>query len=201
MLRTSVWLALVLAAIWQSSLAARFKPMRGEDHRQRHVRSLLNAGAAVVSKFKDGLDMAGKFLGLNTAQGVAHLVSSSFLRARPDEAHHHHGLFAGFFRLLGLDATKLGAIALNAVIFIAQLERFSDEESGCIQLLVCKSSPFVWGMQRSVRALLSKEQDRARRLTPIQRMYNHLPSVKEVTEVGDHCEHRFPACTVLPHLM
>jgi hypothetical protein len=81
----------------------------------------------MVAKFREGLDMAGKFLGLNTAQGVAHLVSSSLLKARPQWLREgpdiglQHGLFSGFFRLLGLDSTKLGAIALNAIIFIAQL--------------------------------------------------------------------------------
>jgi hypothetical protein len=84
--------------------------------------------AAVVAKFREGLNMAGKFLGLNTAQGVAHLVSSSLLKAQPqwlregsDIGLQHGGLFSGFFRLLGLDSSKLGAIALNAIIFIAQL--------------------------------------------------------------------------------
>jgi hypothetical protein len=81
----------------------------------------------MVAKFREGLDMAGKFLGLNTAQGVAHLVSTSLLNARPQwlregpDASLQHGLFSGFLRLLGLDSTKLGAIALNAIIFMAQL--------------------------------------------------------------------------------
>ena len=83
--------------------------------------------AAVVTKFREGLNMAGKFLGLNTAQGVAHLVSSSLLTTLPQwpreetDGGLQHGLFSGFFRLLGLDSTKLGAIALNVIIFIAQL--------------------------------------------------------------------------------
>lgn len=81
----------------------------------------------MVTKFREGLNMAGKFLGLNTAQGVAHLVSSSLLTTRPQwpregtDVGLQHGLFSGFFRLLGLDSTKLGAIALNVIIFIAQL--------------------------------------------------------------------------------
>jgi hypothetical protein len=81
----------------------------------------------VVAKFREGLNMAGKFLGLNTAQGVAHLVSTSLLNARPQwlregpAASLQHGLFSGFLKLLGLDSTKLGAIALNAIIFMAQL--------------------------------------------------------------------------------
>jgi hypothetical protein len=84
--------------------------------------------------------MAGKFLGLNTAQGVAHLVSSSLLKARPQwlregsDISFQHGLFSGFFRLLGLDSTKLGAIALNAIIFIAQLvsirHKYHPDSSG-----------------------------------------------------------------------
>ncbi|XP_023720765.1 uncharacterized protein LOC111871714 [Cryptotermes secundus] len=219
----------------------------------------------MVSKFREGLDMAGKFLGLNTAQGVAHLVSSSLLKARPQwlregsDISLQHGLFSGFFRLLGLDPTKLGAIALNAIIFIAQLissslveqplqkdsarsaysteredspvrwlldnptvqlrdllsraqdrlltdhviraiqERYTDDETGCVQLLVCKSSPFVRGMQKAVRALLNNEDAKGwSRLTPMQRMYSDLPSVDEVTEDGDQCEERFPACHILP---
>ncbi|XP_021928943.1 uncharacterized protein LOC110834270 isoform X2 [Zootermopsis nevadensis] len=210
--------------------------------------------------------MAGKFLGLNTAQGVANLVSSSLLKARPQwlregsDTSFEHGLFSGFFRLLGLDSTKLGAIALNAIIFIAQLisnsliqkssqtasgrssyneelegspvswildnptvqlrdllnraqdqeladeviriiqERYTDEETGCIQVLVCKSSPFVRGMQKAVRALLNNEEDTKgwSRLTPIQRMYSDLPTMQEVIENGDQCEDRFPVCQILP---
>ena len=85
----------------------------------------------MVAKFREGLDMAGKFLGLNTAQGVAHLVSSSFMKTRPmwlregSDTTVQHGIFSGFFRLLGLDSTKLGAIALNAIIFIAQLVSYN----------------------------------------------------------------------------
>ncbi|KAJ9600747.1 hypothetical protein L9F63_001102 [Diploptera punctata] len=234
--------------------------------KDRHTRSLLNAGS-VVAKLKEGIDTAGKLLGLNTAQGVAHLVSSSLLRTRPmwlregSDTTLQHGIFSGFFRLLGLDSTKLGAIALNAIIFIAQLisnslvpqiqntssgrshhqqetkgtpvswildnpsaqmgnllkraqdeflpdkvirsiqDRYSDDESGCIQLLVCKTSPFVWGMQKSVRALLRGNQEDRKgwnRLTPIQIMYNDLPSVKEITEYGDNCEDRFPTCKIMP---
>jgi hypothetical protein len=79
-------------------------------------------------------------------------------------------------------------------------ERYTDEESGCIQLLVCKSSPFVRGMQRAVRALLNNQEGEKDwgTLTPVQRMYSDLPSVNEVTEDGDQCEDRFPACRILP---
>lgn len=79
-------------------------------------------------------------------------------------------------------------------------ERYTDDETGCVQLLVCKSSPFVWGMQRAVRALLNNEEDTKgrNRLTPIQTMYRDMPSVDEVAENGDKCEDRFPACRILP---
>jgi hypothetical protein len=79
-------------------------------------------------------------------------------------------------------------------------ERYTDDETGCVQLLVCKSSPFVRGMQRAVRALLNNEEDAKSwsSLTPIQRMYSDLPSADEVTEEGDQCEERFPACHILP---
>jgi hypothetical protein len=79
-------------------------------------------------------------------------------------------------------------------------ERYTDDETGCVQLLVCKSSPFVSGMQRAVRALLSNEEEAKGwgSLTPIQRMYSDLPSVDEVSEEGDQCEERFPSCHILP---
>jgi hypothetical protein len=79
-------------------------------------------------------------------------------------------------------------------------ERYTDDETGCVQLLVCKSSPFVRGMQRAVRALLNNEEDAKGwgSLTPLQRMYSDLPSVDEVTDNGDQCEDRFPVCRILP---
>lgn len=102
------------------------RPVQAETCTNTDLYSCVNF-AAVVTKFREGLNMAGKFLGLNTAQGVAHLVSSSLLTTRPQwpreetDGGLQHGLFSGFFRLLGLDSTKLGAIALNVIIFIAQL--------------------------------------------------------------------------------
>jgi hypothetical protein len=85
-------------------------------------------------------------------------------------------------------------------VISAVQDRYTDAETGCVQLLVCKSTPFVRGMQRAVRALLNNDQEAKGwgGLTPLQRMYGDLPSAEEVAEEGDQCEDRFPLCRVLP---
>jgi hypothetical protein len=102
-------------------------------------------------------------------------------------------------KLRDLLSTAQDHLLTDRVITTIQ-ERYTDDETGCVQLLVCKSSPFVWGMQKAVRALLNNEEDTQgwSRLTPIQRMYSDMPSVQEVSENGDQCEDRFPACRILP---
>jgi len=72
------------------------------------------------------------------AEGVANLVSAAFgqpprRRGDPSEAHGtgYEGqedpkptapsLFTGLLKLVGLDPNKLGALALNAIIFVAQM--------------------------------------------------------------------------------
>ncbi|XP_034254277.1 uncharacterized protein LOC117653045 [Thrips palmi] len=162
-------------------------------------------------------------------------------------------VLGGILRLLGLDSSKLGAIALNGVIFLAQLISSSivgrpaagpharsgggtkdegnaqadddaedrdddpddDQEpagtplswmldnpaikqaeapdTSCIQLLVCKAGPFLDGMQRSLRPAL---RPRWRRMTPVQRMFAHMPSAEEVLDRADTCAQRFPKCKV-----
>ncbi|XP_067011775.2 uncharacterized protein [Anabrus simplex] len=227
-----------------------------DEIKLRKLRSLMDAGG-VVTKFRKGLNMAGRMLGLDTAAGVANLVSTSLLASKPQWVRQDQqpasGVFSAFFRLLGLDSTKLGAIALNAIIFIAQLigntlmepkpeeetrskdgkmgnpltwildnpsqkiatllevaqdrtlpeklaRRLPGRHTGCVQLLVCKSAPFVWGMQRSLRALLQPDpasQAEWSLLGPLQRMYAYIPSVSEVTSHGDQCEVNYPDCKLL----
>ena len=75
--------------------------------------------------FREGLSEAGRLLGLDTAQGVAQLVSKSFsssAKQQPSSASGTAGgIMSGFFRLLGLDSAKLSAVTLNTLVFLAQL--------------------------------------------------------------------------------
>ncbi|KAK3921094.1 Midasin [Frankliniella fusca] len=112
-------------------------------------------------------------------------------------------------------------------------------DTSCIQLLVCKAGPFLRGMQRSLRPALGAhdsaprpaapgapgaagapkgdpgvptdkgqpgpgqqsaeevaEAERWRRLSPVQRMFAHMPSAGEVLDQADTCAERFPDCKV-----
>lgn len=69
--------------------------------------------------------MAGKLLGLDKATSVAELVSEAFGKTnkKGDEGDGQQNIFSGFLRILGFDAKKIGAIAVNAIILVAQLVR------------------------------------------------------------------------------
>lgn len=77
----------------------------------------------VFSKIKAGFQMAGKFFGLDKANNLAQLVSETFAgkHIKRNTKDHNANIFSGFLRLLGLDTKKLSAIAVNAIIFVAQL--------------------------------------------------------------------------------
>lgn len=77
----------------------------------------------VFGKLKSGLKLAGKLLGFDAASEVAKLVTESFAKPsrKGDNTQSTSGIFTGFFRLLGLESTKIGAIAVNALVFLAQL--------------------------------------------------------------------------------
>lgn len=69
-----------------------------------------------------GVKAASAALGVDASRGVARLVSAGLSAWRAGgKGVAAPGVVAGFFRLLGLDGAKLGAIALNALVFIAQL--------------------------------------------------------------------------------
>ncbi|KAL3267398.1 hypothetical protein HHI36_011527 [Cryptolaemus montrouzieri] len=198
----------------------------------------------MFGKLKSGLQMAGKFLGIDKAKGVADLVSDAFGKSNNRKGDEDAGgnIFSGFLRMLGFDAKRIGAIAINSIVFVAHLiskslarsrpflrseveklpsgspfewvrdkpevksqlsymtnpvlpndiieyikERSLDENTDCIQLLICKSSPFIWGMQRS----LSGENST---VSGVQALFQFLPTVDEFLKNGDKCEKQHPYC-------
>ncbi|XP_045479645.1 uncharacterized protein LOC123684430 [Harmonia axyridis] len=200
---------------------------------------------AMFGKIKSGLQMAGKFLGIDTAKGVADLVSEAFgkhNRRKGDEADAGGNIFSGFLRMLGFDAKRIGAIAVNSMVFVAQLigkslarskpflssevknlpigspldwirekpeikskmsymtnpdlpndiveyikERSLDENTDCIQLLICKTAPFIWGMQKSLK-------DENSKVSGIAALFQYLPTSEEFLSNGDRCEKLHPYC-------
>lgn len=78
----------------------------------------------VFGKIKSGFAYAGKILGLDRASEVAQLVSQAFggrSARKGDTGDPGNTLFSGFLRVLGFDTKRIGAIAVNAIIFIAQI--------------------------------------------------------------------------------
>lgn len=76
----------------------------------------------VFGKLKSGFQHAVKLLGIDHANGVAQLVTEAFGKAhKKGDGNETGNIFSGFLRVLGFDAKKIGAIAVNAIIFVAQL--------------------------------------------------------------------------------
>lgn len=67
-------------------------------------------------------------------------------------------------------------------------ERSLDEDTDCIQLLICKISPFVWGMQKAVG------ENNNRKGNGI--LFEHLPTADDVANNGDICEKKHPYCII-----
>ncbi|KAF5302826.1 hypothetical protein FQA39_LY02006 [Lamprigera yunnana] len=200
--------------------------------------------AKVISKIKAGFEVAGKFLGFDLENGLAQIVSETFGGKQQKHDDEKFNIFSGLLRLLGLDAKKIGAIAVNAIIFVAQLissslsrpvpsqlaqaknldeespyewiinnsnivdilssvndnnlpdnvieyikERGLDEETGCLQLLVCKTAPLIWGMQKSINSTHSVPKGKAA-------LFANIPSTEEFSDYGDACEEKHPYCII-----
>ncbi|CAH1995494.1 unnamed protein product [Acanthoscelides obtectus] len=67
-------------------------------------------------------------------------------------------------------------------------ERSLDEETGCLQLLICKSRPFFRRMQEVIahRGNNTEFVEDA--------MYGYFPNVEEVADYADMCERKHPYC-------
>lgn len=69
-------------------------------------------------------------------------------------------------------------------------ERDLDEDTDCVQLLICKSAPFIWGMQKT----LNTSNDKSSKGPQI--LYNNLPTVDQVAEHEETCESKHPYCLI-----
>ncbi|KAB0799105.1 hypothetical protein PPYR_06985 [Photinus pyralis] len=205
--------------------------------------------SGVMGKIKAGFEIAGKFLGIDPSNSLAQMVSDTFSgkHSKPssEEFDGKFHIFSGFLRLLGLDTKKISAIAVNAIIFIAQLisstlskpppsqltearrvkdgtpydwvlnnsnlahilesakgddlpenvvgyikDQALEEDTDCIQLLLCKASPLIWGMQRTVNS--SHENVPKGKAA----LFANLPTLDEFADYGDTCEQKHPYCLI-----
>lgn len=94
--------------------------------------SLVRGQNGMFEKMQSGFQAAGKLLGLDRSGGVAQMVSEAFGKQhkKGDGAEGGQNIFSGFLRIFGFDTKKIGAIAVNAIIFVAQLV------SNCLSLLL-----------------------------------------------------------------
>ncbi|XP_043789881.1 uncharacterized protein LOC122713466 isoform X2 [Apis laboriosa] len=95
----------------------------------------MNWTVSVLDKIKTGFEYASNYL--ETAKDIADLVASSLggkqkeKRGEDEDAKNKGGfgpstLMSAFFRLFGLDSQKVTAIAVNSVIFLAQMMQISS---------------------------------------------------------------------------
>ncbi|XP_056636622.1 uncharacterized protein LOC130445128 [Diorhabda sublineata] len=198
----------------------------------------------VFDKIQSGFKMASDFLSTDHASRVANLVSNALggKSSQGNTSGKPHNVFSGFLRLFGFEPKHISAIAVNAIILIAQListslnlptkvepkqiekdapfewmldnsiisnifpvtqdekltenvidyvkERSLDEETGCLQLLLCKMKPFIKEMQRAIK-------ERGKNLVKgFDVLYNYFPSTDEIDENGELCEEKYYYCSV-----
>ncbi|XP_076029057.1 uncharacterized protein LOC143017900 [Oratosquilla oratoria] len=212
-----------------------------------------------MSQVQAGVEEAGKvaqIVGEDLVDSVSAIVNKH--EENPNEILLREGVFDSVLRIFGVNPNQIGLMALNILIFLAELitstlisddvnaipESRSGEENGawimewifngnspklnnflhqaqdpalprkvierlvsstgnetaCLQLLVCKISPVVWGVQRSVKdAQEQKEEGRAFQDAGgvFQMMYNSLPQLGDFVKFSESCETQFPACPLL----
>lgn len=66
----------------------------------------------------------------------------------------------------------------------------SSEETDCLQLLICKGAPFVWGMQKALDHGVNASVKGGYTLN------TYLPSLEEVIDHGLRCEEKHPFCII-----
>ncbi|XP_055690294.1 uncharacterized protein LOC129793859 [Lutzomyia longipalpis] len=72
-------------------------------------------------------------------------------------------------------------------------------EGECILRLLCKSSPFVWAMQRVIGDRIDgvdQQENETQNGSLLETIMKNLPDAKEFDLHGDACEERYPNCRV-----
>ncbi|XP_066150850.1 uncharacterized protein [Euwallacea fornicatus] len=192
-----------------------------------------------------------KFYEYSKASGINVLIENGHEKiSRPKTGHETvrsfiPQIFTAFLKLNNLDGSKVAAVGVNALIFLAQLlgtsliankktaafeegrndgltfensydfivnisgvagsdvfhdqigdkiisyirERSSEEESGCVQLLVCKLNPFLRAMQKTLKDIKEDQQSRSFNL------FYHFPKGKDIAKQNESCENEMKSCS------
>lgn len=68
-------------------------------------------------------------------------------------------------------------------------EKGLDEDTDCIQLLVCKTAPLIWGMQKTLNTTKKFVKGK-------NSWFTYLPTVEEFGDHADSCEKKHPYCFI-----
>lgn len=81
----------------------------------------------------------------------------------------------------------------HIVDMIESKETADGNEAACLKLLMCKSSPIIWGMQNSLEKRLAGEQEEYddQSYMNANAFFKYMPSLHEFKEHGEGCESRF----------
>ncbi|XP_071521859.1 uncharacterized protein [Panulirus ornatus] len=144
---------------------------------------------------------------LNVLIFLAELITSSLVgeKGTNDLPETRTGATSMLEWVLGGNPLKVEALLQEAQdpglprTIIEKLVRATGDDTACLQLLVCKVSPLVWGLQRTV-----KNSAQARAMDPdvpqkgiLQTMYDSLPELDDFVVFSESCERQFPACPLL----
>lgn len=88
---------------------------------------------------------------------------------------------------------------------LVELFASMEEKSGdadCIKLLLCKTSPLIWGMQRACNDSFEPDEqiDESDEHSGkgLNSFFKYLPDMQEFSCHGDACESRYKECKILP---
>lgn len=111
-----------------------------------------------------------------------------------------------------LDALQHRDLTERMVRSIDENNVRNETNTDCIKLLLCKSAPFVWGMQRAIATQIQEksadyvnhdddndsEADgrKADANTGLNAFFTHLPAAEEFKNHGDACEAQYKMCSI-----
>ncbi|KAF5308344.1 hypothetical protein FQR65_LT18217 [Abscondita terminalis] len=156
-----------------------------------------DTSSGVFGKIKAGIEIAGKYLGFDPENSLAQMISSSLSRPVPSQLTAARKLNHGtpYDWIINnshvsdiLGTAKHSDLPSNIVEYIK--DRGLDEETDCLQLLICKSTPLIWGMQKTVNSSIDDIPKGKAAL------FANLPSIQEFADYGDLCENKHPYCTI-----
>ncbi|XP_017956463.1 uncharacterized protein LOC108651359 [Drosophila navojoa] len=81
----------------------------------------------------------------------------------------------------------------HIVDMIESKESANGNEAACLKLLMCKSSPIIWGMQNSLEKRLAGEQEEydEQSYMNANAFFKYMPSLDEFRQHSESCESRF----------